>query len=411
VANITTQIASALDYAHQRGLIHRDVKPSNIIVDDAGHVTLTDFGLVRAADGTQFTTTGHLMGTPEYMAPEQCEPKPGATFDHRVDVYALGIVVYQMVTGRVPFRAETPLSTLRGHVDQAPPSPSGINPGITPALDAILLKVLAKHPGERHKSAGAFATALSNEVRRLLEEQEKEKRVARLGEQARELLEIEQWARTLAVCGQILDLAPDDPAVGELLAQANEGLMQQRVREEEEAELAPLYEQATTLLDEDHLEAAIERFEQIVTVREDYRNAAELLASARQRLEEAEAEKRERLEQLYAEAAHACATLTEAVREIRTLAPDYPDPEGILQAVPVVCPQCGAINPANATKCRQCNADLVSTQEPPGVSGPVEPTAAGGVGERDPWITENVLLLFSAFLIMIFIILAALYLQ
>lgn len=382
VADITGQVASALDYAHERGLIHRDVKPNNILVDDAGHVTLTDFGLVRAADGTKYTTTGHIMGTPEYMAPEQCDPKPGATFDHRLDVYALGIVIYQMVTGRVPFRAETPLSTLRGHVDQVPPSPAEANPEITPALEAILLKALAKSPDQRYDSAGAFAEALSDEVQRLVEEQKKEERLARLHEDAGKLVAAQEWARALAVCGQILDLAPDDPYVGDLLAQANEGLMQQRSREAEEAKLGPVYEQAVTLLEEDRLEESIEHLEQIAAVREDYRDVAELLASVRRRLEEAEAEKQERLEALYTEAVQACATLTEAVRQIRMLDPDYPDPEGILQSTPIVCPQCGTLSPAGAANCYHCDVSLIATPKPSsGASKPVEHGATRQAGE------------------------------
>lgn len=413
VARTTEQIASALDYAHARGLIHRDVKPSNIIVDEAGRVTLTDFGLVRAADGTQFTTTGHIMGTPEYMAPEQCEPRPGATFDHRVDVYALGIVVYQMVTGQVPFRAETPLSTLRGHVDQVPPPPSEANPAITPALEAILLKALAKSPDERYERTGAFAAALSVEIRRVIEEQEKAERLAMLHEQVRELLAAEEWARALAVCGQMLNLAPGAPDVGALLAQANEGLMRQRGQEEEEAEFKPLYEKAVALLKEGHLEEAIERFEQIVAVREDYRDAAELLTSSRRRWEEIEAEKRKRLEQLYTEATEAWQTVVKSVRAIKQLDTQYPDPAGVLEIVAeellvveeargeatqqqMLCPKCGAWNPVDAVNCAECHINLAWARSEP------SPDIAAATGEEVEWMPIfAVILMIVVFVIIV----------
>jgi serine/threonine protein kinase len=117
---IVEQIAGALDYVHARGLVHRDVKPSNIIVDEAGQATLLDFGIVRAADGTRLTTGGALMGTPQYMSPEQAEAQD---IDHRSDVYALGVVAYQMCTGQAPFDAVSPVVVLRHHADKPPPAP------------------------------------------------------------------------------------------------------------------------------------------------------------------------------------------------------------------------------------------------------------------------------------------------
>ena len=121
VHGIVNQIGAALDYAHQRGFVHRDVKPSNVFVGEGDRVTLTDFGIAKAAsEAQQLTRTGMLMGTPEYMSPEQAS---GAKVDHRTDLYALGVVLYQMVVGQAPFQGTTPHATLHAVIYEAPPPP------------------------------------------------------------------------------------------------------------------------------------------------------------------------------------------------------------------------------------------------------------------------------------------------
>jgi serine/threonine protein kinase/formylglycine-generating enzyme required for sulfatase activity len=162
VQAIVEQVASALDYAHARGFVHRDVKPSNVIVADDGWATLTDFGLVKAGEGTKLSTTGVIFGTPEYMSPEQAEGEE--ELDTRSDVYSLGVVIYEMFTGKVPFGGTTPLSVMRGHADRPPPRPSKVNPAISSAVEAVLLKALAKKRGERYQSAGEMAQALTAAV-------------------------------------------------------------------------------------------------------------------------------------------------------------------------------------------------------------------------------------------------------
>ena len=119
-AEILAQVAQALDYAHQRGVVHRDVKPGNILMEAGQRVVLTDFGIAQAVEGPRLTATGMSLGTPEYMSPEQAMGEPT---DARSDVYSLGIVLYEMLTGRVPFRADTPLAALRMQADSPPPSP------------------------------------------------------------------------------------------------------------------------------------------------------------------------------------------------------------------------------------------------------------------------------------------------
>jgi formylglycine-generating enzyme required for sulfatase activity/tRNA A-37 threonylcarbamoyl transferase component Bud32 len=158
VVNMVGQIASALDYAHGRGLVHRDIKPSNIMVGADDHVTVMDFGIAKAATLTALTTTGRIFGTPEYMSPEQAEGEEEP--DARSDVYSLGVMVYEMFTGQVPFSGTTPLSVMRGHADKLPPRPSEINPAVSPAVETVLLKALAKKREARYQSAGEMARAL-----------------------------------------------------------------------------------------------------------------------------------------------------------------------------------------------------------------------------------------------------------
>jgi len=157
VVDIVSQVAQSLEYIHQRGAIHRDVKPANVIVSDAGRATLLDFGIVRAADGTKLTTAGEMMGTPQYMSPEQAE---GEEIDHRSDIYALGVMAYQMCTGHAPFEDTSPVVVLRLHADKAPPDPREVNPDLPDAVAEVILKALAKQPEDRYPSAGAFARAL-----------------------------------------------------------------------------------------------------------------------------------------------------------------------------------------------------------------------------------------------------------
>ena len=153
---IVAQVASALDAAHAAGLVHRDVKPANILIAPSGHAYLTDFGLTKRliteADDTQ---TGHLLGTLNYVAPEQIR---GATVDPRTDVYALGCVLYHALTGEVPFPIKEQEAKLWAHVSEPPPCPSAA-PGVPAAFDEVVTRAMAKEPSERFQSAGDLAIA------------------------------------------------------------------------------------------------------------------------------------------------------------------------------------------------------------------------------------------------------------
>ncbi len=147
---VIAQVAEALDYAHLKGVIHRDLKPSNIMIPPDGTVKVMDYGIARARRFGGLTVTGAFLGTPDYVAPETAE---GHGTDARSDLYSLGIVFYEILTGRKPFVGDTPFATLRKHVSEAPTPPSVHMPGTPKELEAIVLRLLAKDPKERYPGA------------------------------------------------------------------------------------------------------------------------------------------------------------------------------------------------------------------------------------------------------------------
>jgi Tol biopolymer transport system component len=165
-ADVISQIAEALDDAHRQGIIHRDVKPSNVLMDRGQWALLMDFGLARIVEGSkQLTASGVGVGTPAYMAPEQGR---GVKVGPQADVYSLGIVLFEMLTGQVPFDAETPMAVVIKHITDPLPLPRAINPRIPEAVERVILKALAKEPDHRYATAGEMAAALQ----RALEEAE-----------------------------------------------------------------------------------------------------------------------------------------------------------------------------------------------------------------------------------------------
>lgn len=159
VVSLTAQIASALDYAHERGLVHRDIKPENVLLDEQGKAVLADFGLVRALESGRLTTSlsGGVLGTPAYVAPEVWNGEAGT---RSTDVYGLACLVYEMITGAQLFDAPTPPATMRLHF-HPPHFPEQWPEGTPPGVERVLGQALAHEPGERHPSAGAFAGALA----------------------------------------------------------------------------------------------------------------------------------------------------------------------------------------------------------------------------------------------------------
>ena len=153
---ILEQIANALQFAHEQGIIHRDIKPSNILLRDEHYVYLADFGLAKSLEGgSTITQSGNLLGTPEYMAPELTEG-PATTSS---DLYALGILLYEMVTGQVPFSGETPIAVYWKQIRDQPLPPSQVNPTIPPAIERVILRALEKDPQYRYQTANELAQA------------------------------------------------------------------------------------------------------------------------------------------------------------------------------------------------------------------------------------------------------------
>jgi serine/threonine-protein kinase len=158
VARIGIEVAAALAAAHEIGLVHRDTKPANILITKEGGVKVTDFGIARAWDDTeQLTRTGSVMGTATYFSPEQAQ---GLACDGRSDIYSLGVVLYELVTGRPPFTGDSPVSVAYQHVREEAPPPSAVNPDVPPVLSEIIMRCLAKDPADRYQSAGRLIADL-----------------------------------------------------------------------------------------------------------------------------------------------------------------------------------------------------------------------------------------------------------
>ena len=159
VANSLMPIASALDYAHSRSILHRDIKPTNILMTMDGTPVLGDFGLAKMMErsGPGLTQSGMIVGTPEYMSPEQCS---GEKIGPAADIYSLGVVAYQMLTGQLPFTAATPAAVINAQLHNALPPPSSINPELGGEIENALLKGLAKNPADRYKNATTMMKAL-----------------------------------------------------------------------------------------------------------------------------------------------------------------------------------------------------------------------------------------------------------
>ncbi len=157
ILRIVSEVLGGLGYAHKEGIIHRDIKPANIMLTRRGQAVLTDFGIAQIVGSTQYTVSGALMGTLNYMAPEQGFK---GTCDERSDIYSLGIVFYEMLTGYTPFDADTPLAILMKHLNDPLPLPSQVDPKIPRDLEQIILKALAKDPNDRFQSAAEMLTAI-----------------------------------------------------------------------------------------------------------------------------------------------------------------------------------------------------------------------------------------------------------
>jgi serine/threonine-protein kinase len=154
---LVLQVLRAARFAHRHGVVHRDLKPHNVMLDDEGRVKVTDFGIARAG-ASDMTETGSIMGTAQYLSPEQAQ---GHAVTASSDLYSIGVMLFELLTGRVPFDGESPVTIALRHVSEPPPAPSQLNPAVPPALDAVVLRALAKDPRDRFADADEFIAALT----------------------------------------------------------------------------------------------------------------------------------------------------------------------------------------------------------------------------------------------------------
>jgi serine/threonine-protein kinase len=154
---IGVQVCEVLDYAHRRGIIHRDIKPQNILLTRDGGVKVTDFGIARALSAVTITQTGTVLGSVQYLSPEAAR---GEATGRAADIYALAVVLFEMVTGTLPFEGDSPIAVALKHLHEVPPSPGELNPEVPPALEAVILRGMAKSPRHRYPTAGDLATDL-----------------------------------------------------------------------------------------------------------------------------------------------------------------------------------------------------------------------------------------------------------
>ncbi len=154
--DIVLQLLKAARFAHRHGVIHRDLKPHNAIVDESDHVKVTDFGIARAG-ASDMTETGSIMGTAQYLSPEQAQ---GHAVSETSDLYSIGVILYELLTGQVPFDAESAVTIALKHVSEAPTPPTQVNPAIPPALEEVVLWTLNKNPADRPRTADELITAL-----------------------------------------------------------------------------------------------------------------------------------------------------------------------------------------------------------------------------------------------------------
>ncbi|MDQ5827848.1 MAG: protein kinase, partial [Chloroflexota bacterium] len=157
VVEVALEIAEALQAAHTRGVIHRDIKPRNLLITDSGHVKVTDFGIARAADATTASDLESILGSAKYMSPEQAA---GGQMGPASDLYSLGVVLFEMLTGTVPYAVDTPWDVAVEHAGGPPPRPREVNPEVPEGLDALAMRLLASDPEDRYASAARLAAEL-----------------------------------------------------------------------------------------------------------------------------------------------------------------------------------------------------------------------------------------------------------
>jgi serine/threonine protein kinase/predicted Zn-dependent protease len=323
-------IVKALAYAHQRGIVHRDIKPSNVLLSEGDWPMLADYGLAKMVEATsKLTGSGVGMGTPMYMSPEQGQ---ALEVDHRTDIYSVGIMLYEMLTGDVPFHADTPMAIVIQHISSPMPMPRQVNPDIPEVLERIILKATAKSPDDRFQTAEELVAALEGSLSVLqgitkaepdggetrvhppAPDEDAEKRLERNYIDGLSAYWIKDWARAQAYFQVVVDAQPDYKDVAELLAEV-----------ESKLKLGELYQQAQAAMQAEDWQSARAALGELISEDSGYKNAAELLEKANAHL---------RLTELYAQAgqlsqAGKWQAVVGVFEHIQALEPGY-DPDGLL---------------------------------------------------------------------------------
>jgi formylglycine-generating enzyme required for sulfatase activity len=297
---ILAQLADALDYLHHRDppLVHRDVKPANLLLEPRGEgscispsevwAVLTDFGLVRSLQAsTKLTRNGTALGTPAYMAPEQAEPERWGEVTPLTDVYALGVVAYEMLVGRPPFVGEI-ATVLHAHAYAEPPSPLEAVPGLGDDLAGVLLRALAKPPAERHPGAGEFVRTLRETAEARTRREQQQSELAHLLEQARQARQAGDWLKVQACCVQAMGVDRNQPDLLALMVEATAGLQREGAEEGVRRQRALRYEEGEQALAAGDWAAAVAAFEEVSAGNPDFRQVQAFLAQARDELQRAQ---------------------------------------------------------------------------------------------------------------------------
>ncbi|HET9222370.1 MAG TPA: serine/threonine-protein kinase, partial [Roseiflexaceae bacterium] len=272
---LMARVLEALDYAHTRGIIHRDIKPSNILLLSPRWPMLADFGIAKLmSDDQRLTMSGMIVGTAAYMSPEQAA---GRTVDARTDLYAVGIVLYELLTGRVPFEADTPIAVLIKQTYEPPPAPRSLNPALPEAVETALLRALAKDPADRYQSAGEMADVLERVAAEIERSTVRDQR-ADLYQSGMQAFEAKRWETAIDLFSRLVALDPSYSDAAQRLDLAR----QEQAAAQQQALRAGLYQAGLQAFEAKRWDAAIEQFDRLVALDPAYADAAQRLDAARQ---------------------------------------------------------------------------------------------------------------------------------